>query len=74
MKELSGLQRICKMYGRINCSDANGNKVVWLWDYANDKPRLQSEMTKQEIAASEKAKWQIVKKQIDSEKKVNHEF
>ncbi len=67
---MSGLQRICKMYGRIDCSDASGNKVVWLWDYVNDKPRLQSEMTNEEIMASEKAKWQIVKKQIDEEKQI----
>lgn len=37
--------------------ESNGRKVTWLWDYVNDKPRLKSEMTKEEIAASEKAKW-----------------
>lgn len=37
-------------------SDASGKKVIWLWDYANDKPRLKTEMTKEEIMASEKAK------------------
>ena len=45
-------------------SDANGNKVIWLWDYANDKPRLKSEMSKEEITASEKAKWEKIKAQM----------
>ena len=44
--------------------DANGKKVTWLWDYKNDKPRLKSEMTKEEIAESEKAKWQQIKAQM----------
>lgn len=49
----------------MEVSDANGKKVTWLWDYKNDKPRLKSEMTKEEIAESEKAKWQKVKAQMD---------
>lgn len=49
---MSGLKRICKMYGSIKV-----NTVTWVWDYVNDKPRLESEMTKEEIMASEKAKW-----------------
>lgn len=56
-----GLARICKMHGSMEVSDANGEKVIWLWDYANDKPRLKEEMTKEEIAASEKAKWNKLK-------------
>lgn len=35
-------------------------KVIWLWDYVNDKPRLKTEMTKDEIMASEKAKWMSI--------------
>lgn len=49
---MSGLARICKMYGSMEVSDANGKKATLLWDYANDKPRLKSEMTKEEIMAS----------------------
>ncbi|MFQ5561206.1 MAG: hypothetical protein ACE5FU_11570 [Nitrospinota bacterium] len=45
------------MYGSIEVKGADGKKVTWLYDYANDKPRLKSEMTKEEIAASEKAKF-----------------
>ena len=54
---MAGLQRLLKMYGQISVQDATGKKVLWLWDYANDKARLKSEMTKDEIMASEKAKW-----------------
>ncbi len=60
---MSGLARICKMYGSIEVKDDKGKKVVWLYDYALDKPRLKSEMTKQEIMASEKAKWEGIKAQ-----------
>ena len=49
----------------MEVSDASGKKVTWLWDYKNDKPRLKSEMTKEEIAESEKSKWQQVKAQIN---------
>lgn len=48
------------------CEDDKGNKVVWVWDYANDKARLQKEMTKDKITASEKAKWMGVKSDIQS--------
>ena len=61
---MSGLAKICKMYGSIEVSDSDGKKVIWLWDYKNDKPRLKTEMTKEEIAESEKAKWQQVKAQM----------
>jgi len=58
---MAGLARICKMYGSMEVSDASGKKVTWLWDYVNDKPRLKSEMSKEEIKASERAKWNKIK-------------
>lgn len=57
------LQRVLKMFGSIICEDKDGNKEVWLYDYVTDKPRLKSEMTKEEIKASEKAKNKIFKYQ-----------
>jgi hypothetical protein len=63
---MGGLARLCKMYGQIDCTDSYGNKVIWLWDYVLDKPRLKSEMSKEEIAASEKVKWESVKNQINN--------
>ena len=53
----SGMQRILKMYGTLTAQDQHGKKVIWLWDYANNKARLKTEMTKEEIAASERAKY-----------------
>lgn len=53
---MGGLAKICKLYGRLNITE-NGKKVMWVYDYALDKPRLKSEMTKEELKASEKAKW-----------------
>jgi len=41
----------------MTVKSADGTKVVWVWDYANDKPRLKSEMTKEEIKAIERAKY-----------------
>ncbi len=61
---MGGLQRICKLYGSMTVKDNNGKSVRWLWDYVNDKARLESEMTKEEIAASEKSKWEGIKKQV----------
>ena len=65
---MAGLARICRMYGSMEVSDASGKKVTWLWDYVNEKPRLKTEMTKEEIMASEKSKWMGVKSQLDAEK------
>jgi hypothetical protein len=38
--------------------------VVWVWDYANDKARLEKDMTPEEIKASERAKWESIAKEI----------
>jgi hypothetical protein len=64
---MSGLANICKMYGSMEVTDANGKKVTWLWDYVNDKPRLKTDMSKEEISASKKAKetrYSAVKSQL----------
>ena len=65
---MAGLAKLCKMYGSMEVSDANGKKVTWLWDYVNDKARIKTEMTEYEIMASEKAKWMGVKSKLDAEK------
>lgn len=57
---------ICKMYGSIRAKSFDGKTVTWLWDYVNDKPRRKDEMTKEEIAASEKEKWSKVKSLVDN--------
>ena len=50
---MAGLAKICKIYGSMTVTGTDGKRVVWVWDYANDKARLKSEMTKEEIMASE---------------------
>lgn len=54
---MGGLANLCKIYGQMDVTDSSGKKATWIYDYVNDKPRLKSEMTKEEIKASEKAKW-----------------
>lgn len=55
---MAGLGRILKMYGKMNVTDKDGNKVVWIWDYAENKARLETEMTKEQFAKSERAKYE----------------
>jgi hypothetical protein len=62
-KAIEILARILKMYGKTTVTDSSGKKVTWLWDYAQDKPRLEHEMTQEEKAASERAKFKGIKGQ-----------
>ena len=52
---MSGLAKICKAYGSMKVGD-----VVWLYDYANDKPVREEEMPKgsDRWKDSERAKWE----------------
>lgn len=50
---MAGLARLCKLYGSMKI-----NGVVWVWDFAKDKPRIKSKMTQEELAQSEKIKWE----------------
>ena len=34
---MSGLKMICKIYGGLICSDSNGNRVEYVWDYKRDR-------------------------------------
>lgn len=61
---MGGLQRLCKMYGAMDFKDLNGKSVRWMWDYVLDKARLETEMTKDEIKASERAKYKIVEQEL----------
>ena len=62
---MSGLQRICKMYGGMIMKDKDGKEVEWAWDYVNEKPRIKKEMTKKEIDASEKEKYRSINGTIE---------
>ena len=62
-KPMSGLQRICKMYGRMKIQG-----VMWFWDYARDIAVLELVADKERYTASEKAKYAIMKQQYEQEK------
>ena len=55
---MTGLQKICKMYGRMQCGD-----IMMAWDYAQNKavPEAELKSDKKRWAASEKAKWAELK-------------
>ena len=59
---MGGLARICKIYGGMNIKDSDGKSIEWIYDYIQDKPRLKSEMSKDEISESEKKRWEQFKK------------
>lgn len=59
---MSGLRRMCKLYGRMNI-----NGTMWVWDHVQDKPVKESDMTKEQWAASEKKKWEAVKEQLNKQ-------
>ncbi len=54
---LSGIQKICKLYGRIKCGD-----TMMAWDYANNVALPEAELCKDKArcAASERAKYVIL--------------
>ncbi len=55
-----------KATGRITVK-SGGRSVTWVWDYANDKPMVESEMTKEGKKASERVKWERVAEEIKRE-------
>lgn len=57
-QKLSGLQKICKIYG---CIKIQG--VMWVWDYTNECAVIESEMPagSERWKASEKAKYDMLK-------------
>jgi len=61
---MGGIRRLCKLYGGIKLKGQDGKEVEYMWDYAKDEPRIKSEMTKEEIKASEKAKWEAIGEQL----------
>ena len=67
---MGGLQRLCKIYGRIQVKDKHGNSTMWVWDYKNDKPMLESEMTKEKTMESDKAKYNLIKEHLVKENKL----
>ena len=58
-KALSGLQRVCRAYGRMKCGD-----TMMIWDYANEVAVTEKEFKADKVrwAESEKAKWRLFQK------------
>ena len=52
---MSGLRRLCRMYGAMEIQG-----VMWVWDYAKEEPVKKSEQTKEEWAASERRKYELI--------------
>ena len=50
-KRLSGLQKVCKMYGQMKCGD-----VMMVWDYVNDVAVPEKELR------ADKARWSASKR------------
>lgn len=55
VRRLSGLEKVCKIYGRMKCGD-----TMMAWDYANDVAIPEADLMKDKArwAASERAKHQ----------------
>jgi len=66
-KQLTGFQKLCKMYGEVKFDG-----VVWVWDYRTDEAKLQSEMSKEDFALSEKAKWTKLRNYLNETTIQNH--
>lgn len=61
---MGGLAKVCRLYGSINITDTCGHKVTWVWDYDREEARLKSSMTDEEIAKSEKMKYEKLKESL----------
>ncbi len=68
---MGGLARICKHYGRMKATGPDGKSVMWVYDYAADKPVLESEMPEgsERWKQSERTRWNSLRKQLDEAKK-----
>jgi len=53
---MAGLANILKLHGKMSVTGSNGKEVVWVWDYAQNRARVKSEMTRAEILASNEAR------------------
>lgn len=61
---LSGLQKVCKLYGSIQTTDNDGVTKTLVWDHVAGKAVVESEMPvgSERHRASEKAKWAEIDK------------
>jgi hypothetical protein len=65
------LRSICKLFGNVTAT-RDGHKVQFVWDYAQDKPVLASEMPagSERWKASEYVRWRQVQQQLEAARPV----
>lgn len=58
---MSGLRRLCQLYGRIRIQGK-----LWVWDFSKDEPAPSDEMRKgsERWKESERVRWQSVKEKL----------
>jgi len=61
---MGGLANICKLYGSMVVKNNQGESITYIWDYVSNQARKASEMSEDEIRASEKAKWELKSKAL----------
>ena len=54
---MTGLSKVCKMFGSMTVK-SKGKSVMFVYDYIQDRVRCKSDMTKSELKANEKAKYE----------------
>jgi hypothetical protein len=57
--EMSGLRRLCKLFGGMVAKGADGTTIKYVWDYAKDEPVTEDQMPpgSERHAASERARF-----------------
>ena len=41
---MGGLRKLCRLYGRMKFTDAEGKSITYVWDYVADAPVPEPEM------------------------------
>lgn len=56
---MSGLRKLCKLYGRVTAKSSDGTTIKYVWDYAIDGPVAEEQMPvgSARWEASEKARF-----------------
>lgn len=56
---MTGTLKEFRMQGRMTSTDKDGKKTIWVWDFHENKARIEGEMTKEQFVKSEKAKYNL---------------
>jgi hypothetical protein len=59
---MSGLKKLCRLYGKLQVKAADGRTIVYVWDYAQEEAVLESEMPfgSERWQASERVRWRQI--------------